>query len=140
MSTHYSLLSATLLMGICSKSIADDLAKPIMPSEATWVMKYDGSLDGEVKPKPGSEVRWRISVRNDKIAGSLADLKDDDLKNHRLGGEFVSGKPSIICIRQDGPNGLTCFYSSKLSPKGLFGTWFDNRGGSRDFVMSIEKK
>lgn len=139
MSTRYSLLSATLLVGICSKSTGDDLAKPLMPSEATWVMKYDGNLDGGVKPKPGSEVRWRISVRNDKIAGSLADLKDDDLKNHRLGGEFVSGKPSIICIRQDGPNGLTCFYTGKLSPKGISGTWFDNRGGSGDFVMVIEK-
>jgi hypothetical protein len=140
MSTRYSLLSATLLVGICSKSIADDLPKLVMPSEATWVMKYDSSLDGEVKPKAGGEVRWRISVRNDKIAGSLAELKDDDIKNHRLGGEFVSGTPSIICIRQDGPNGLTCFYSGKLTPKGIFGTWFDNRGGSGDFVMALEKK
>jgi hypothetical protein len=53
----------------------------------------------------------------------------------------VEGKPSIVFLRQDGPKGLVCFYTGKLSEDGkITGTWFDNRGSSGDFEMAVEKK
>ncbi len=66
-------------------------------------MRYDDKVDGEVQAKPGSEVRWKLSVRNDRISGSLADKKETDPTNHRLAGEIVAGNPPILTLRQDGP-------------------------------------
>jgi hypothetical protein len=112
-----------------------------MPSDAVWVMKYDDKLDGEVNAKLGRDIRWRIAMRNDRVAGCLADLKEGDPQDHKLAGEVATGKSPIVHIRQDGPGGLTCYYTGKfVGADRVVGTWFDNRGGSGDFEMSVEKK
>jgi hypothetical protein len=116
-------------------------AEPTPPADAVWVMKYDDKLDGEVKAKPGGEVRWRVAARNDRLAGSLADLKEGDPKDHKLAGELAAGKTPIVHLRQDGPGGLTCYYTGKLLANDrIAGTWYDNRGSSGDFEMTVEKK
>jgi hypothetical protein len=119
---------------------ADDPA-PLLPAEAVWVMHYDDKLDGEVKAKPGSEVRWKLSARNDRVSGSLAGLKESDPTDHRLAGEVVAGKPPVVALRQDGPKGLVCYYTGKrVAPDRIVGTWYDNRGASGDFEFTLEKK
>lgn len=118
---------------------ADDA--PLLPAEAVWVMHYDDKLDGEVHAKPGGEVRWKLSVRNDRIAGSLADKKETDPTNHHLAGEIVAGKPPVLSLRQDGPKGLVCYYTGKkVAADKIAGTWFDNRGSSGDFELVMEIK
>jgi hypothetical protein len=113
--------------------------KPILPTEAVWSMRYDDKLDGEVTGKPADAVRWSFTVRNDRIAGSLAGLKPGDPSDHRIAGEVVAGKPPIVMLRQDGPRGLVCYYTGKLVEGKVVGTWFDNRGKSGDFEMVIVK-
>jgi hypothetical protein len=114
---------------------------PLLPAEAVWVMHYDDKLDGEVKPKPGGEVKWKLSVRNDRISGSLDGRKDADPTDHRLTGEVVTGNPPIVSIRQDGPKGLVCYYTGKrVDAERIVGTWYDNRGASGDFEFVVEKK
>ena len=104
-------------------------------------MRYDDKVDGELHAKPGSEVRWKLSVRNDRISGSLADKKESDPTNHRLAGEIVAGNPPIVSLRQDGPKGLVCYYTGKrIAAERIVGTWYDNRGSSGDFEFIIEKK
>jgi hypothetical protein len=128
------LLTQTLVLG------GPEEPKPALPVEAVWVMKYDIKLNGELNAKPGGEVRWRISSRNDRLSGSLAEMKPGDPKDHKLSGEVVAGKTPLVNIRQDGPGGLTCFYTGKLVENRMVGTWYDNRGGGGDFEMSVEKK
>lgn len=122
-------------------AFADDAPKPLLPAEAVWAMRYDAKLDGEVTGKPGDAVRWQFTVRNDRVAGNLADHKPGDPADHRIAGEVVPGSPPIIMLRQDGPKGLVCYYTGKRVEEGrVVGTWFDNRGKSGDFEMVIEKK
>jgi hypothetical protein len=68
-------------------------------------------VDGELKAKPGGEVRWRLSARNDRISGHLHGRKEGGPADHRLSGEVVAGKPPVVSLRQDGPKGLVCFYA-----------------------------
>jgi hypothetical protein len=104
-------------------------------------MRYDAKLDGQLSDKDAGEVRWRCAVRNNRYSGSLAGLKENDPTDHRLAGEIVDGKPAILFLRQDGPKGLVCFYTGKRSEAGTFvGTWFDNRGKSGDFELTVEPK
>ena len=125
----------------CTTTQADEPIRPALSPDAVWVMKYDDKLDGEVKAKPGGEVRWRVAVRNGKVAGSLADAKANDPKDHRLAGEVSPGKPSIVSFRQDGPGGLVCVYAGRVvAADRIVGTWFDNRGGSGDFEVEAEKR
>src|SRR5262249_44079444 len=127
-------MSLLMLFFAATVSRPDDPPKPTLPTDAVWTMKYDDKLDGDVKPKPGGEVRWRIAVRNDRIAGNLADSKESDPKDHKLAGEVAPGKSPLIHLRQDGPNGLICYYTGKLVGNDrIVGTWFDNRGGLGDF-------
>jgi len=105
------------------------------------LMRYDSKLDGEVTGKPADAVRWALTVRNDRISGSLADMKPGDPKDHRVAGEIVAGKPPIMLLRQDGPNGLVCYYTGRrVEAEKVVGTWFDNRGSAGDFEMTMEKK
>ncbi len=134
------LLNIPLLFLSSAVVRADDPPRTSLPGDSVWVMKYDDKLDGEVKPKPGSDVRWRISVRNDRLSGNLADSKESDPKDHRLSGEVVAGKTPLVHLRQDGPNGLTCYYTGKLVNDRIVGTWYDNRGSAGDFEMAVEKK
>ena len=86
-------------------------------------------------------MKWKFSVRNDRITGSLADKKDADPTNHHLAGEIVAGKPPIITLRQDGPKGLVCYYTGKRAAADrIVGTWYDNRGAAGDFEFIVEKK
>jgi hypothetical protein len=135
----FFLALAILTPGItCS---ADEAPQPLLPAEAIWVMRYDDKVDGELHAKPGSEVRWKLSVRNDRISGSLADKKETDPTNHHLAGEIVPGNPPILTLRQDGPKGLVCYYTGKrIAPERIVGTWYDNRGASGDFEFLVEKK
>src|SRR6266851_3328391 len=82
-----------------------DAPKPILVQDAAWKMRYDSKLDGELSAKGDGEVRWKFAVRNNRISGSLADLKDGDPADHRLAGEIVEGEPPIVFLRQDGPKG-----------------------------------
>jgi hypothetical protein len=130
-----------LVLALLASVSAAETPMPSLPGDAVWVMQYDDKLDGKTEGKPGSEVRWRLSVRNDRIGGSLADLKVGDAKDHRLAGEIANGKPPIVVLRQDGPNGLVCYYSGKrIEERRIVGTWFDNRGGSGDFDFRVEVK
>jgi hypothetical protein len=123
-----------------SKS-AEEAPQPLLPAEAVWVMHYDDKLDGEVHAKAGSEVRWKLSVRNDRISGSLADKKETDPTNHRISGEIVAGNPPILNLRQDGPKGLVCYYTGKrVAADRIVGTWYDNRGAAGDFEFTVDKK
>ncbi len=118
-----------------------DAPKPLLPAAGIWVMHYDAKLDGEVTGKPADAVRWAFIVRNERISGSLAGLKAGDPSDHRIAGEIATGKPPIIMLRQDGPGGLVCYYTGKHIEEGkIIGTWFDNRGKSGDFEMTIEAK
>jgi hypothetical protein len=120
---------------------ADEPVVPQLPAEAVWVMRYDDKLDGEVHAKPGGEVRWQVSVRNDRVAGRLAGKKEADPTDHRMAGEVVAGKPGIVSLRQDGPNGLVCYYVGRRTAAGrIAGTWYDNRGGAGDFEFALEPK
>jgi hypothetical protein len=120
---------------------ADETPQPLLPAEAVWVMNYDDKIDGELHAKAGNEVRWKLSVRNDRITGNLADKKDNDPTNHRLAGEIAAGKPPILTLRQDGPKGLVCYYTGKrVAADRIVGTWYDNRGGSGDFEFTVENK
>jgi len=122
-------------------ALADDAPKAPLPAEAVWVMRYDAKLDGEVTGKPADAVRWRFAVRNDRVAGNLADHKPGDPADHRIAGEVALGSPPIVMLRQDGPRGLVCYYTGKRVDEGrVVGTWFDNRGKSGDFELVIEKK
>jgi hypothetical protein len=119
---------------------ADAPTAPLLPAEGVWVLRYDDKVDGELKAKPSSEVRWRLSVRNDRVAGSLDGIKPGDPSDHRMSGEVAAGKPPVVSLRQDGPKGLVCFYAGKLvAPDRVVGTWYDNRGGSGDFEMTDAK-
>jgi hypothetical protein len=122
-----------------SVAVADEPPAPTLPAEAVWVLRYDGKVDGELKPKPGSEVRWRVSSRNGRVSGSLAGKKEGDPSDHKLSGEVAEGKPPVVSLRQDGPKGLVCYYAGTLSAGKVVGTWYDNRGGSGDFEMAAEK-
>ena len=119
---------------------AQEPVPPLLPGHAVWVMKYDTKLDGTVQTKPGSEVRWELTVRNDRISGRLAGLKKGEVSGHQLSGEIAAGKPSIITLRQDGPRGLVCYYTGqRLANDRIIGTWYDNRGSSGDFEWLVEK-
>ncbi len=137
------LFSLTLIAacGAPRPAGADDPPAALLPAEAVWVMRYDDKLDGEVRAKPGGEVRWKFSVRNDRVSGSLAGMKESDPADHRLSGEVVAGKPPIVSLRQDGPKGLVCYYTGKrVAADRIVGTWYDNRGSSGDFELTPEKK
>jgi len=134
----------TALLSLCAfrllPAYVEDGAQQLAQS-GVWKMRYDSKLDGQVADKDAGEVRWQINVRNNRISGYMADLKDGEASAHGLAGEIVDGKPPIIFLRQDGPNGLVCFYSGKRAETArIVGTWFDNRGKSGDFDMTIEKK
>lgn len=132
------LLALIVLANTC---FADDAPQPLLPAEAIWVMRYDAKLDGEVTGKPGDAVRWQFTVRNDRVAGNLADHKPGDPADHRITGEVAPGRPPIVMLRQDGPKGLVCYYTGKRVEDGrVVGTWFDNRGKSGDFEMVVDKK
>jgi hypothetical protein len=103
-------------------------------------MRYDSKLDGENTGKLADAVHWSLSVRNDRISGGLDGMKAGDAKDHRISGEVVPGKPSIVLLRQDGPGGLVCYYTGSLEVGRLTGTWFDNRGGRGDFEVLLDKK
>ena len=114
---------------------------PLLPADAEWVMRYDDKLDGEVKDKSGTEVRWKLAVRNDRVSGRLAELKESDPADHRIGGEVTAGTPPVVALRQDGPKGLVCYYAGKrVAGDRIVGTWYDNRGAAGDFELTIEKK
>ncbi len=134
-----TLLTAALLAAVAPAQEKEPPA-PLLPAEAVWVLRYDDKVDGELKAKPGAEVRWRLSVRNDRVAGSLAGLKEGDPSDHRLAGEVVAGRPPVVSLRQDGPKGLVCYYAGTRAADGrVAGTWYDNRGGSGDFEMTPAK-
>jgi hypothetical protein len=134
------VLFAILLIRL-ETAVPQDDAKALMPHDAVWSMRYDSKLDGEVTGKPADAVRWALTVRNDRISGSLAGLKPGDPADHRVAGEIVAGKPPILLLRQDGPNGLVCYYTGRRVEEGkVIGTWFDNRGAAGDFEMTVEKK
>lgn len=135
-----SLLIASTLSSLASTRAGAEPAPPLLPAESVWVMRYDDKVDGEVHAKPGGEVRWQISVRNDRVSGSLAGKKEADAANHHLCGEIAAGSPPIVSLRQDGPKGLVCYYVGKRTAADrIVGTWYDNRGGSGDFEFAIEK-
>jgi hypothetical protein len=136
------VLLANLVFGnVAFLATAEESPQPLLPAESVWVMRYDDKLDGELHAKPGSEVRWKSSVRNDRIAGVLADKKENDPTNHHLAGEIAAGNPPIVSLRQDGPKGLICYYTGRrVAADRIVGTWYDNRGSAGDFEMTIEKK
>jgi hypothetical protein len=139
MNRLHAIATSVLLFVLPGAARTED-PKPLLPAEAVWSMRYDDKLDGEVTGKPADAVRWMFTVRNDRIAGSLAGLKAGDPSDHRIAGEVVAGKPAIVMLRQDGPRGLVCYYTGKRVDEGkIVGTWFDNRGKSGDFEMVIEK-
>ena len=134
-----------LVAAVCSifplTARCQESPKPLLPQEAVWKMRYDAKLDGEIHAKDGEAVRWKFAVRNNRIGGNLAGLKDGDPSDHRIAGEVVEGKPAIVSLRQDGPKGLVCFYTGKLTADGrIEGTWFDNRGTAGDFELQVEAK
>ena len=121
------LFSLSLL---CLTSPAVCLAEE--PTSGVWVMDYDSELDGDLKAK--GKVEWRVAFKNGRAVGSLASRDADDPKGHQLAGEVADGKTPILTLRQDGPNGLVCFYTGKRAEDGAYvGTWYDNRGGTGDF-------
>jgi len=137
--TIRTLLVLVASWSFCGAAGADD--PPLLPEEAVWVMRYDDKVDGEVKDKPGAEVRWKLSVRNDRVSGRLAELKESDPADHRIGGEIAAGKPPVVALRQDGPKGLVCYYAGKrVADDRIVGTWYDNRGAAGDFELTVEKK
>jgi hypothetical protein len=142
MTSHHILFAVVFALGILSQpSLAVDPPAALLPGDAIWVMHYDDEVDGEVKPKPGAEVKWKLTVRNDRIAGSLAGLKESDPTDHRIAGEVVAGSPPIVSLRQDGPKGLVCYYTGKrVAAERIVGTWYDNRGSAGDFEFVVEKK
>ncbi len=136
-----SLLAILVSLPTTTRTAADEAPKALLPVEAVWVMRYDDKLDGELHAKPGGEVRWKLSVRNDRIAGSLAGMKEADPSDHHLAGEIVPGNPPIVSLRQDGPKGLVCYYTGKrVAADRIVGTWYDNRGAAGDFEFTPEKK
>ena len=137
-----SLMYCSLVaLVVVAPTLADDPPKALLPAEAVWVMRYDAKLDGEVTGKPTDAVRWQFTVRNERVAGNLADRKPGDPADHRIAGEVAPGSPPIVMLRQDGPKGLVCYYTGKRVDEGrVVGTWFDNRGKSGDFELVIEKK
>lgn len=122
-------------------AVAQDAAPaPLLPTEGVWVMRYDDKLDGEVKAKAGDEVKWALSVRNDRISGGLAGKKAADPTDHRLSGEVVAGAPPLVRVRQDGPRGLVCYYvGRRVAADRIVGTWYDNRGGAGDFEWAPDR-
>jgi hypothetical protein len=141
MIANHVLLAFIICLNTTTQTIADDAPRPLLPGEAIWVMRYDDKLDGELHAKPGGEVRWKLSVRNDRIAGSLAGMKEADPTDHHLAGEIVPGNPPIVSLRQDGPKGLVCYYTGKrIAADRIVGTWYDNRGAAGDFEFIIDKK
>ena len=139
--TRRSVLAvvAILIVRIPSAISHDEPSAPLL-REAVWSMRYDSKLDGEVTGKPADAVRWALTVRNDRISGSLAGMKPGDPADHRVAGEIVAGKPPIMLLRQDGPNGLVCYYTGRrVEESKVIGTWFDNRGSAGDFEMVLER-
>lgn len=136
------LLDGVPILVLCAfNAIGQEPAKPLVAHDAIWIMRYDSKLDGKLEDKSHGEVRWKIAVRNDRVSGGLADAKDRDPKDHRLAGEIARGKSPILFMRQDGPDGLVCFYSGKfVADNKIAGTWFDNRGNSGDFELANEPK
>jgi hypothetical protein len=111
----------------------------LLPPDANWIMHYDSKLDGKLDGH--GEVRWKIAVRNNRMSGRLADAKEHEPSGHHLAGEIAAGRPPIVFLRQDGPKGLVCYYSGRRSAENqIAGTWFDNRGNSGDFELTIETK
>ena len=136
-----SLAVIAIVLIQINTATSHDEPSVLLLREAVWSMRYDSKLDGEVTGNPADAVRWALTVRNDRISGSLADMKPGDPKDHRVAGEIVTGKPPILLLRQDGPNGLVCYYTGRRVEEGkVIGTWFDNRGSAGDFEMTIEKK
>ena len=132
-----SLLFIITLSLLSQPTIAADQSTPLGNSHAVRVMRYDSKLDGQLKPKSGV-VKWRMSIRNNRVTGELATLPVGSSKQHQLSGEVASGKSPIVTLRQDGPNNLTCYYTGRLVSEGkIVGTWYDNRGGEGDFELSV---
>jgi hypothetical protein len=141
MSVNQIVLTFLVSLNTDSRLGADDALQILLPPEAVWIMRYDDKLDGELHAKPGGEVMWKLSVRNNRIGGSLAGKKEADPTDHHLTGEIVQGTPAIVSLRQDGPKGLVCYYAGKrVSADRVVGTWYDNRGGAGDFEFILEKK
>lgn len=135
------LVTLLISLNAIPRTAVDEAPKALLPTEGVWVMHYDDKLDGELHAKPGGEVRWKLSVRNDRISGSLAGMKESDPTDHHLAGEIVQGNPPIISLRQDGPKGLVCYYTGKrVTADRIVGTWYDNRGSAGDFEFTPEKK
>jgi len=134
-------LSIAILPLVVSAVHAGEPAKPLLPPHAVWVMRYDGKLDGMVTGKAEDGVRWSLTLRNDRISGSIDGKRAGDPKDHRIAGEIAPGKPPILMLRQDGPGGLVCYYTGRVGEDGkVVGTWFDNRGSAGDFEMVAEQK
>jgi hypothetical protein len=108
-----------------------------------WELRYDFKVDGELKDENETKPRWRIAVVNNHITGVQAETKEGDTNIHRLTGEVVDGETPAVFLRQDGqqPKGYVSFHTGLRVDEGrIVGTWYDTRGKSGDFELTVVKK
>lgn len=108
----------------------EDAATPLLPAHSTWALRWDTTLDGELKSEE-PPVSWRVEVCNNRI--------HVDGGRSVLSGEIIDGMFPTFTLRQDDARGFVAIYSGKLTEQRvIIGTWFNTRGQSGDFKLTIE--
>lgn len=114
---------------------------PALPTEATWTVRFDTVLDGEIVAQDGKigGLTLRLAVHNNRVTG--VPLASAQYADHRITGELTPGAMDILFLRQDGPAHYVSYYTARRVGAGRFvGTWIDNRGGGGDFDLVQEQQ
>ncbi len=106
-------------------------ARDLLPANSTWKLRWDTTLDGELKSEQPAR-SWEVVVCNNRIhveGGKSV-----------LSGEIVDGKVPVFTLRQDDAQGYVTIYAGKLveRTKMIVGTWVNTLGQSGDFVFELE--
>jgi hypothetical protein len=126
------IIAFIVLMQIAPAPVAalDELpATPLLPAHSTWKLRWDTTVDGELKTEKPA-LSWEVVVCNNRIhveGGKSV-----------LSGEIVDGRFPVFTLRQDDAQGYVTIYSGKLTERRvIIGTWFNTWGQSGDFKFNI---
>ena len=119
-----------MLIASATVGASDELpAMPLLPTHSTWKLRWDTTMDGELKSEMPA-LSWEVDVCNNRIhveGGKSV-----------LSGEIVDGRFPIFTLRQDDAQGYVTIYSGKLTERRvIIGTWFNTWGQSGDFKFDI---
>jgi hypothetical protein len=104
-------------------------ATPLLPAHATWKLRWDTTMDGELKSEQ-PVLAWEVDVCNNRIHVEGGPSV--------LSGEIVDGRFPVFTLRQDDAQGYVTVYSGKMTERRvIIGTWCNTWGQSGDFKFDI---